>query len=182
MAVVESAPWPYPAPADDGAAAHLSAGLALPDVALPATSGEATSLARLAGLWVVFVYPWTGRPGISNPPNWDHIPGAHGSTPEAEGFRDQQDAYRLAGYGILGISGQASADQKEFASRLALSFPLLSDASGALRDGLRLPIFETGGVTYLKRLTLVVCDGKLKRAIYPVHPPHTHAADLLAIL
>ncbi len=157
-----SASWPYPAPADDGAAAHLVPGLALPDVALPSTSGDAISLAKLAGRWVVFVYPWTGRSGLSNPPDWDHIAGAHGSTPEAEGFRDHHDAYRAAGYEVLGISGQATADQKEFAARLALPFPLLSDAAGALRDALRLPTFETGGVTYLKRLTLVVARWKAR--------------------
>ncbi|WP_439541081.1 peroxiredoxin [Hyphomicrobium sp.] len=177
-----TAPWPYPAPADDGAAAHFVPGLALPDVHLPATSGDAISLAGLAGRWLVFIYPWTGRPGLSNPPDWDHIPGAHGSTPEAEGYRDHFETYRAAGFGIVGISGQASADQQEFATRLALPFPLLSDASGALREALRLPAFETGGVTYLKRLTLVVRDGKIERAIYPVHPPHTHAGDVFASL
>lgn len=174
-----NAPWPYPAPVEDNAAAHLVPGLVLPDVSLPATSGEAVSLANLPGRWVVFIYPWTGRPGLPNPPDWDHIPGAHGSTPEAEGFRDDHEAYHAAGFGILGVSGQATADQQEFAARLALPFPLLSDASGALRDALRLPTFETGGVVYLKRLTLVVRDGAIERVDYPVHPPHTHARDLL---
>lgn len=174
--------WPYPAPDDDGGASHLVAGLALPDAPLPATDGARVSLARLAGDWIIFVYPWTGRPGLPNPPRWDDIRGAHGSTPEAEGFRDFHEAFRAAGYGVLGLSGQATADQQEFAARLALPFPLLSDAAGALREALRLPTFETGGVTYLKRLTLVVRDGHLARTVYPVHPPHTHARDLLLTL
>jgi peroxiredoxin len=83
---------------------------------------------------------------------------------------------------VLGLSGQTTADQQEFAARVGLPFPLLSDASGALREALRLPVFETGGVTYLKRLTLVLRDGRIERTIYPVHPPHTHAGDLLAVL
>lgn len=177
-----SADWPWPAPDDDGAARHLVAGLALPDVTLPATDGRAIALARLSGCSVVFVYPWTGRLGLPNPPRWDDIAGAHGSTPEAEGFRDHYDAYRAAGFDVLGVSGQETADQQEFAARLRLPFPLLSDAAGTLRRALRLPTFETGGVTYLKRLTLVLRDGTIERAIYPVHPPHTHAADLLATL
>ena len=53
-----TAPWPYPAPADDGAASHLVVGLPLPDVALPATGGGAVNLAHAGGLAVVFVYPW----------------------------------------------------------------------------------------------------------------------------
>lgn len=177
-----SAAWPWPAPEDDGRARHLVPGLAAPDIPLPATDGRALSLARLAGRWVVFIYPWAGCPGRPNPPQWDDIPGAHGSTPEAEGFRDACDAWRAAGCEVLGLSGQSSADQQEFAARLRLPFPLLSDASGALRAALALPVFETGGVVYLKRLTLVLRDGAIERAVYPVHPPHTHARDLLAAL
>lgn len=174
--------WPYPAPANDGAADHLRLGLRLPDLALPATHGGPVSLAHLEGAWVVFVYPWTGRPGLPNPPGWDDIPGAHGSTPEAEGFRDHSRTFRERSFGVLGLSGQTTADQQEFAERIRLPFPLLSDAEGRLRAALRLPTFETGGISYLKRLTLVVRDGAIERVIYPVHPPHTHASDLLAAL
>jgi peroxiredoxin len=177
-----TAAWPYPAPEDDGVARHLAPGLALPDTPLVVTDGRRISLARLDGRWVVFIYPWTGKPGLPNPPNWDDIAGAHGSTPEAEGFRDAYDDVRRVGFDVLGLSGQTTADQQEFAHRLRLPFPLLSDAAGALRDALRLPTFETGGVTYLKRLTLILRDGRIERTFYPVHPPHTHAADLLISL
>ena len=177
-----SGAWPWPAPEDDGGARHLVPGLPLPDVPLPATRGGSMSTARLEGEWVLFIYPWTGRPGLPNPPCWDDIPGAHGSTPEAEGFREAYQAFRAAGVNVCGVSGQSTTDQQEFATRMALPFPLLSDASGALRAGLGLPTFETGGVIYLKRLTLVVRDGVVERALYPVHPPHTHARDLLAAL
>jgi peroxiredoxin len=178
-----SAPdWPWPAPDDDGAARHLVSGLAIPDTPLPSTAGRNISLASLAGRWIVFIYPWTGRPGLANPPGWDDINGAHGSTPEAEGFRDAYDAYRDAGFDVFGISGQSTADQREFAERMRLPFPLLSDEAGTLRNALSLPAFETGGVLYLRRLTLVLRDGSIERLVYPVHPPHTHACDLLAAL
>jgi len=177
-----STDWPWPAPEGDGGARHIAAGLAVPDIGLPATDGTVVSLARLAGASVVFIYPWTGRPGLPNPPDWDCIAGAHGSTPEAEGFRDHYETYRGMGFGVLGVSGQETADQKEFAARLRLPFPLLSDAAGTLRAELALPTFETGGVTYLRRLTLVILDGRIERVVYPVHPPHTHAGDLLSAL
>jgi peroxiredoxin len=179
---MSTAPWPYPAPADDGGAAHLVEGLPLPDVSLPATMGGGVNVARLAGTSLLFVYPWTGRPGLSNPPNWDDISGAHGSTPEAEGFRDHYDAFRAMGFEVLGLSGQDTEHQREFAKRIGLPFPLLSDAEGKLAGALRLPSFETGGVTYLKRLTLVVSGGKIARVFYPVHPPHTHASEVLSSL
>lgn len=172
--------WPYPAPESDGAADHLVAGLALPDVALPSTDGRDVSLRELPGRWIVFVYPYTGRPGRADPPNWDNIKGAHGSTPEAEGFRDAYDTYRSLGFDVLGVSGQPTGDQKEFAERMKLPFALLSDAAGTLRNALALPTFETGGVPYLKRLTMITRHGAIERVVYPVHPPHTHAGDLLS--
>ena len=79
---------PPRAPVDDGGARHLVGGLALPNVALPSTLGGTLNLSAQSGTAVIYFYPWTGRPGLADPPGWDDIPGAHGSTPEAEGFRD----------------------------------------------------------------------------------------------
>jgi peroxiredoxin len=156
--------------------------LRIPEVLLPSTLGGDINVGKLGGTVVLFVYPWTGRPGLSNPPNWDDIPGAHGSTPEAEGFRDLAGEFGALGVRVFGISGQDTEHQREFATRAALPFALLSDANGGLAAAMRLPRFETGGVAYLKRLTLVVRDGELVRAIYPVHPPHTHAGEVLEFL
>lgn len=177
-----TAPWPYPAPVDEGAASHLVPGLRMPEVSLPSTLGDDINFGKLGGAAVLFVYPWTGRPGLSNPPNWDDIPGAHGSTPEAEGFRDLAGEFGALGVRLFGMSGQDSEHQREFATRVALPFELLSDAQGALAAALRLPRFETGGVYYLKRLTLIIRNGEIVRAFYPVHPPHTHAAEVLGFL
>lgn len=167
---------------DDGAARHLRKGQRLPDVALPAISGKPVSLAALPGLTVAFVYPWTGRPGTPNPPNWDDIPGAHGSTPQAEGFRNLEIAFAELGVKIVGISTQTSDDQREFAGRLGLRYDLLSDANFDLQKALRLPTFETGGVTYLKRLTLLIRDGAIVRAYYPIPQPAAHARDVCAAI
>lgn len=164
------------------AADHLVPGTPLPDLALPSTQGGTVSLAALNGRSVVYVYPWTGRPGLPNPPNWDDITGAHGSTPEAEGFRDLHAAFHSRGVAIYGVSAQDTTYQREFATRLALPFALLSDADGALQNALSLPTFETGGVVYLKRLTLIVHEGKLARCIFPVSDPAGHAADVFAAL
>ncbi len=165
---------------DDSAAKHIIAGTRLPDVALQATHGAPVNLARYQERAVVFVYPFTGTPGQQNPPEWDSIPGAHGSTPEAEGFRDQYAALQVKGYEVYGLSGQSNADQKAFATRAGLPFQLLSDENFVFADALKLPRFETGGKVYLKRLTLIVRDGVIYRCIYPVHAPETHAAALLA--
>jgi peroxiredoxin len=177
-----NAAWPYPAPVDDGAAVHLVPGLQVPDLSLPSTLGSDINVARLNGTAVLFVYPWTGRSGLSNPPNWDDILGAHGSTPEAEGFRDLASEFGALDVRLFGVSGQDTEHQREFATRAALPFALLSDAQGAFAAALRLPRFEAGGVHYLKRLTLVIRDGEIVQVFYPVHPPDRHAAEVLSFL
>ena len=174
--------WPYPAPHDDGGARHLKEGMAIPGIALASTNGTRVDLSELPGLAVVFVYTWTGQPGLSNPPGWDDIPGAHGSTPEAEGFRNLYTAYTASDLEIFGLSVQATGWQQELVQRLKLPFALLSDADGEMRRALRLPTFEIGGETYLKRLTLVIESGRIRRVFYPVHPPDTHAREVLAWL
>lgn len=131
---------------------------------------------------VVYVYPWSGRPGVSDPPGWDDIPGAHGSTPETAGFRDHYEAFKALGVAVLGLSTQASAHQREFVDRLGVPFAILSDADLAFQKALRLPTFAAGGTDYLRRLTLVVRDGRIVHVFYPVHPPQTHAAEVLGCL
>lgn len=169
-------------PVDDGAAKHLIAGTRLPDVALAATRGASVNLARYQERAIVFVYPMTGTPGVANPPDWDVIPGAHGSTPEAEGFRDVYAEFELLGYEIFGLSSQSSDNQHAFAARAGIPYLLLSDEKLAFADALKLPRFETGGSAYLRRLTMIVRNGVIYRVIYPVYSPALHARELLESL
>ncbi|HSD93140.1 MAG TPA: peroxiredoxin, partial [Methyloceanibacter sp.] len=110
-------------PADVGAD-HILPGLVLPSIALPSTDGETISLAELRGRSLLIVYPWTGRPGHANPPRWDDIPGAHGSTPELEGFRDNHADFMRLGLNVFGLSRQTTAYQRELLERLELPFPI----------------------------------------------------------
>lgn len=167
-----------PAPQDDGAARHL-AGLRLPSVPLPATDGGLVDLARLPGRVVVYAYPRTGEPDAPNPDGWDRIPGARGCTPQSCAFRDH--FAELTGLGVAGLYGLSTQDtpyQAEAAARLHLPFPLLSDAGLALARALDLPTFEAGGMTLLKRLTLVIDDGTVAKVFYPVFPPDRSADEV----
>ena len=165
---------------DDGPADHLTPGLKLPSIALPSTAGGTVDPAAMPGRSLLIVYPWTGRPGQSNPPNWDDIPGAHGSTPELEGFRDRHADFARLGFRLLGLSRQTTAYQRELVDRLKLPFPILSDAEGRFSAALNLPAFTTGGEIYLTRLTLLIANGTIERAFYPVADPAGHAAELLS--
>jgi peroxiredoxin len=170
------------APADDGGARHLKRGRRLPDLDLPTTAGRSINFGRLAGLAIVYCYPWTGSPGLPDPPGWDDIPGAHGSTPEAEGFRNLYAGFRQVGAQVFGLSTQPTAWQRELVDRLGLPFEIASDEVFAFQRALELPTFATGGVTYLKRLTLAVADGRLERIYYPVAAPAAHAREVCAWL
>jgi peroxiredoxin len=168
-----------PVPQDDGAAAHLL-GTRLPSIMLPATDGGAVALADLAGRVVIFCYPRTGRPG--DPPlvdEWDLIPGARGCTPQSCAFRDLHAAFRARDAQVFGLSTQDTVYQQEAAERLHLPFPLLSDERLELASALRLPTFEAGGETLLKRLTLIARDGRIEKVFYPVFPPDKNADEVL---
>ena len=158
---------------------HLVPGLRLPAITLNSTDGKVVDLGKRPGRSIVYVYPWTGRPGIPNPPGWDDIPGAHGSTPQAEGFRDKYTGFLTSGWEVYGLSGQSTDWQREFADRLRLPFALLSDLGFSLADALQLPRIDAGGVAYLERMTLLVSDGTIVDTVYPVSSPATHAAELL---
>ncbi|KQP61353.1 peroxiredoxin [Methylobacterium sp. Leaf108] len=176
-------PDDLPAPTDDGAARHLE-GIRLPDVSLSATDGGRVSLARLAGRTVVYAYPRTGEPGQPNlVADWDAIPGARGCTPQTCGFRDHHAELVARGVAqVHGLSTQTSAYQQEVAQRLHLPFTLLADPHRAFAMAIRLPTFEAAGQILLKRLTMVVDDGRVTKVFYPVFPPDRSAAEVLAWL
>jgi peroxiredoxin len=153
--------------------------MTLPKVGLPATDGTTIDLAVLPGSSILAVYPWTGRPGYPNPPDWDLIPGAHGSTPELDGFRECHTDFAGLGVRVFGLSRQDTAYQCELVARLGLPFPILSDAAGIFGSRLSLPAFTTGGVIYLERLTLLIADGTIERVIHPIADPAAHAAEVL---
>jgi peroxiredoxin len=167
------------APGDGGKSSRFATGVTLPAMVLPATDGSEIELAKVAGRSLVIVYPWTGRPGQPNPPSWDDIPGAHGSTPELEGFRDHHAEFERLGIQLFGRSRQTTDFQRELVARLALPFPILSDRGGTFAAALGLPSFITGGEIYLTRLTLAVKQGQIEKVFYPVSDPAGHAAEVL---
>ena len=180
MSSIDTPDWSaIPAPLDDGATRHL-VGAKLASVPLRATNGSMVDLSTLPGRTVVYAYPRTGKPGVDNPPGWDMIPGARGCTPQSCSFRDH--FAELKGLGVtnlFGLSAQDPAYQQEAAERLHLPFAILSDEHLALSRAMKLPTFQTSGMTLFKRFTLVIDDGVVKHVFYPVFPPDRSAADVV---
>jgi peroxiredoxin len=181
-------PTGLPVPEDDGAADHL-VGLEVPELRLPSTAGAPSGaagpvdLAELAReLLVAYVYPRTGVPGQALPAGWDDIPGARGCTPQSCAYRDAVAEFSALGAAVVGISAQAPAEQREFAEREHIPFPLLGDPDLRLAAALCLPTFEIEGMTLYRRLTFVAEGGRIVKAFYPVFPPDRNAAEVLAWL
>jgi len=157
-------------------------GRRMPNVELEATSGAPVNPARLQGPAVIFCYPFTGRPGYPNPPNWDHIKGAHGSTPQALAYSELYGEFRRLGVKLFGLSLLDLEWQQDFAQRNALTYRLLSDHGRLFQSRLGLPMFETGGGLYLQRITFILHDGIVSSVRFPVPEPERDAAEVLSAL
>lgn len=184
MAVPQDFPLPanLPRPVDDGAAAHLQ-GLPMPKILLPSTGGRTVDLSTLGTpRSVIYCYPRTGVPGEPLPEGWDMIPGARGCTPQSCGFRDLVEEFKKLRVDVFGFSTQSTEYQQEAVARLHLPFEILSDGEFRACDALRLPMFEVQGMRLVKRLTLIVRDGRIEHVMYPVFPPNECAEETLGWL
>jgi len=167
-------PPDLPVPEDDGAADHL-AGLELPDLELDSSDGRV----NVRDFDVIYVYPRAGRPGRDLPPGWDETPGARGCTPQSCAFRDAHSDLAALGVRVAGLSAQDLDDQREFAERNHMPFPVVADPERRLGAALDLPTFEIAGLTLYKRCTLVAEDARIVKVFYPVFPPDANAGDVL---
>ena len=160
---------------------HL-VGRKLPDVSLRATDGGNVNPALLSGRAVIFCYPYTGRPDIPDPPDWDDIEGAHGSSPQAIAFSKACDVYQTQNIRIFGLSFQTYDWQLEFAHRANLRVSLLSDHHRIFADALGLPRFKAGQHDYLARLTIMSKDGIITGIRYPIPVPAEDAMTVLKLI
>jgi peroxiredoxin len=175
---LNSLPANLPVPVDDGAAAHLL-GTTMPQICLSSTSGQQVELSPPTGRLVLYFYPMTGRPDTPMPDGWDQIPGARGCTPQSCAFKDHYAELQALGAGVFGVSTQSTEYQREAVHRLHLPFALLSDEHFALTKALSLPTFVVEGKTLIKRLTLIIEDGKIAKVFYPVFPSDRNAGDVV---
>ena len=172
-------PANLPRPVDDGAAIHL-VGIAMPKISLRSTAGRLVDISEFAApRTVIYCYPMTGVPGTPLPEGWDAIPGARGCTPQTCSFRDHYRELLDLQCDVFGLSTQITEYQREMADRLHLPFEVLSDFKFHLCEALRLPTFAVEGVRVLKRLTLIVRDGRVEQVFYPVFPPNESADQVL---
>lgn len=175
-------PADLPTPVDDGACDHLQ-GMRMPSVSLRSTKGRYVNVAEVSARQAVFFfYPETGRPGTPIPKGWNEIPGARGCTPQSCAFRDHYREFKGLGLGVFGVSTQTFDEQLEYAEREKIPYELLNDSDFQLIRALRLPAFEFQSKMFVKRLALVVVEGRIEKVFYPVFPPDKNAETVLNYL
>ncbi|MCM1968662.1 MULTISPECIES: winged helix-turn-helix transcriptional regulator [unclassified Streptomyces] len=160
---------------------HALRGTRLPELTLPDRFGELRDPVADTPFTVLYCFPGAFARSESYPPGWAGIPGARGCTLESCTYRDQLAEFTAAGATVHGVSTQRPDEQREFAEAEGLRFPLLSDAELGLVTALRLPTFRAGGISRLKRLTLVVDrDRTVREVFYPVQDIEASVAAALA--
>jgi peroxiredoxin len=157
-------------------------GTQVPSLALQSTAGASINLATLPSKTALFIYPYTGLPGVPDPDGWDHIAGAHGSTPQALAFSYRYKEFETLNVRVFGLSFQDTAWQQAFVERNKLAFPLLSDETQSFAKALSLDTFNAGERLFLTRRAFLIHDGIITHDFYPVTKPAANADELLQVL
>ncbi|MFF3337226.1 winged helix-turn-helix transcriptional regulator [Streptomyces flavidovirens] len=148
---------------------HRLVGTRLPELRLLGMDGDSRDPVADTPYTVLYCFPGAYARPEACPPGWAEVPGAPGCTLESCTYRDQLAEFTAAGATVHGVSVQRPDEQRAFADKERLGFPLLSDADLTLAAALRLPTFRAAGMSRLKRLTLVVeRDRTVRQVLYPV--------------
>lgn len=145
------------------AAAELRVGDPAPAFKAQGDDGKEYSLENLKGkAIVIYFYPKDDTSGC---------------TVEAQGFRDDYEAFNKKGAVVLGVSLDSAASHKEFREKYKLNFPLLV-GNDRLLESFGVP--STLG--FASRQTFVIGkDGKVLK-IYREVTPKGHSAEILKLL
>lgn len=171
-------PKNLPVPINDGACDHLLQ-MSIPNIWLISTANRKVCLTENLYRTVVYCYPRTGTPDKDPLPGWNLIPGARGCTPQSCGFRDHFKELQVLNTQVFGLSTQTTEEQKELVERIHLPFEILSDSELILTKALNLPTFELESITFIKRLTMIIFEGKIEKVFYPVFPPDQNAFEVI---
>ena len=148
-------------------AAQPTVGQAAPAFRLQDQNGNWVALEDFRGKWIaVYFYPKADTPGC---------------TKEACEFRDNIFAFEEIGATIIGISIDAIKDQKKFAEKYSLPFPLLADIDGKTAEAYGV-LNNLGIMKIAKRQSFLIGpDGRIARHYEKVDPA-THSKEVLADL
>ena len=162
---------------------HRLVGTRLPELTLTASTGRRRDPVSSSPWTVLYCYPGAYATPAGYPQGWSTIPGAKGCTLESITYRERLPDFARRGATVVGVSTQRPDEQRAFAKKERLPFPLLSDQDLELAAALRLPTFRAAGADRLKRLTLLVSkEREISGVLYPVPDATASVTDALALL
>ena len=146
----------------------LSAGAPVPDVGASDQDGRQVDLRSFGGRsLVVYFYPRADTPGC---------------TAETQAFRDLKGELAAAGAALVGVSRDTVADQKKFAVKYDVNFPLLADTSSAICDAFGVIVeknmYGKKSIGIQRSTFLVGPDGTIAK-VWPRVSVEGHAAAVL---
>ncbi len=142
--------------------AGLKEGEPAPAVKLALQNGDSVDLASLKGKQVVlYFYPKDDTPGC---------------TVEAQGIRDQWEAFQKAGIEVFGVSLQDAASHTAFIEKHQLPFNLVVDSDKKVTEAFGVPV--RGGEFAARQTFLIGTDGNIKQ-IWREVTPAEHARQVL---
>ncbi|MEY2934756.1 MAG: hypothetical protein RL033_5505 [Pseudomonadota bacterium] len=153
-----------PASANSGSTSivELKVGDPAPPVKLTLQNGNTIDLAGLKGKQVaLYFYPKDDTPGC---------------TVEAQGIRDQWEAFQKAGIEVFGVSMQDAASHTAFIEKHKLPFNLVVDADKKVTESFGVPV--RGGEFASRHTFLIGADGNIKQVWREVTPAE-HARQVL---
>jgi peroxiredoxin len=134
---------------------------ALPSIALPSTSGEPVDLSSIDRA-VLYLYPGNR----CSPEDGHESP----VVDEAQhcAFADHWPDFLALNCRVLGMSSQSLYQQSAVVAALGVGHPLLWDADARVGRELGLPTFSIDHIDWYCRAALVVDDGMIVQAFYPL--------------
>jgi peroxiredoxin Q/BCP len=144
-----------------------AAGDKAPAFTLSSQEGSTVSLEQNKGKWVVlYFYPKDLTPGC---------------TVEAHNFQRDLEKYQKANAVVFGVSLDSVDSHKEFCTKEALTFRLLSDADHSLTKAYG-SLVKRDDKEFAARNTFLVDPAGVIRKVYPKVNPASHSDDVLADL
>lgn len=150
----------------------------LPSLELEWMPGEWLDLRTLAAKPLVLYLQPGGATGARVVEDEEDEASLGADAAQSRGFAERALEFAAMNHRVVGVSSQSAPRHLSLATREALPHVVLSDSRLELAEEMGLPTFESDGVCFYERITLIVRQGRVEKVFYPILNPAAHAAEV----